>query len=185
MTLLKSITHLILLSQFYVTANLIAADADQDKQLRTASRRGTGTVACEIGFQLQNDRYLAETDDGLNVILLKGDDKNSIYHFVPDYKYIQGCDQLGVIPFAGGATFVVWKWCEGHLCPVRNGAVMFNPLNRQVFRLEYEEGKGLTLSKNLANPENGHLRAWLLKWWEQWPGHPVPEADIIYKTLDK
>lgn len=157
----------------------------QNQPVFTASKRVTGSVACQISFQLQDDRYLATMDDGLSVALLKGAEKVLIYHFVPEYRYIQGCENFGTISFPSGDAFVAWKWCEGHFCPARNGAVVFDLSNKRIFRLEYEENIGLRLSSNLANTDRNALKAWLLNWWGKWPGRAIPEKDMIYTNLDK
>jgi hypothetical protein len=157
----------------------------QNRPVFSASQKVTASVACQISFKLQDNRFLAETDDGLSVVLLKGAENISIYHFVPEYRHIQGCENLGTITFPSGDAYIAWKWCEGHFCPARNGAVVFNLSNKSVFRLEYEENKGLRLSSDLANPDSNELKAWLLNWWKKWPGRDIPETDIVYTNFDK
>jgi hypothetical protein len=183
MKITSSLALFFLASHFQMIAGPVAAGSGQDRPTVTAVQKSAG---CELAFSLQSDRYLAETShDGFKVTLEKQKSAGSIYRYVPDYSFTHGCVDLIVKPFAGGPTFVAWKWCEGHFCPVRNGAVMFNPLTRQVFRLEFEEGKGLAISKSLADPENKEFRVWFLKWWAAWPGQYVREEEIRYKNFDK
>jgi hypothetical protein len=130
--------------------------------------------------------YMAQiTSGGLIVWMLDRGKRSEIYRLEPEYNFAHVEKDLVIARFDEGSVCFGWKWCKGHDCQSRNGAVLFNPLTGQVFRLEYEEGKGLALSSNLKKPELREIRIWILDWWKQWPGWSVSENDLIYTTFEK
>jgi hypothetical protein len=179
------LVSLMLFSQLSITYSTSEFIDIQNGQVLTGQRKGD-EAACEVTFSIENAHYKAQINGGgLTVMLVKNEAKNPIYKLVPEYGFIFKCTGLVVMPFANGNTFLVWKWCKSHYCPIENGAVIFNITNKQAFRLEFEEEKGLALSKELSDPANSELRSWLLKWWQEWPGRNIPEKDIIYRQFAK
>lgn len=154
------------------------------RQLATGEWK-RGQPACELMCALGKGAYSARVgDEGITVSLTKDGITKQIYKFKPSYAHAFRCGDLVVIQVADGPAYVAWKWCKTHFCPIQNGAVIINTADERVFRLEYEDVGGLVLSKGLADPENVAVRTWLLSWWTKWPGHVVPEKDIIYRDFE-
>src|SRR5262245_39839665 len=65
---------------------------------------------------------------------------------------------------------IAFKACKGHFCPSESAAVLYHVKKRTLFRLDYDEKRGMRLSKELSQPENSALRDWLVSWWKVWPG---------------
>jgi hypothetical protein len=158
----------------------------QNIKENSSAQDGSEKALWEKRFEIHGIQYLAQVNDGLIVRNISEKAKGIIYQFKPDYNYACGRESLILATLnKGQLTCFAWKWCKGHDCPFMNGAILVDVLNRKVFRLEYEWKQGITLSSNLAPPENKEIRDWLIAWWEQWPGRDVPVKAISYKHFER
>jgi hypothetical protein len=184
MKLLAPTVYLCLTAQFVTTEYSPATGYQTGSRIATNQEYDKPRIT-EKAFTADGHQYLAQVGDGMRVWSLTKNEKSLIFSFVPDYDYTQQVGDLVVTPCEGKGTCVSWRWCMHHDCSNKSGALMFSPLSKQIFRLEYEVERGLALSNNLADPKNNDARDWLLSWWGQWPGLAIPEKDIHYRSFDK